>query len=67
MRKLRIWGMSGDKMDGKHPIHPLAVHTQLPTNSTKFPMTHYAFLTVHESYLLDLIQLQWKYHGSVHQ
>ena len=34
-----LWILSEGLRNGNHPIHPLAVHTQLPTNSTKFPST----------------------------
>ena len=32
-----LWILSEGLRNGNHPIHPLAVHTQLSTNSTKFP------------------------------
>ena len=33
-----LWILSEGLRNGNHPIHPLAVHTQLPTNSSKFPL-----------------------------
>ena len=33
-----LWILSEGLRNGNHPIHPLAVHTQLSTNSTKFPL-----------------------------